>query len=181
MRVLVKIKLLLIHKIHGEYNVKYYRRHFTEISFITFLVQFLWFSVLIRENLLFYFITILYWVLYTIFLYLEVWVILSLTYEFVGFGSCSMLLILKTVVHLKTKAVCCWNVVFVHSVTIVKVQIDISDILQNKRCLEKFDFEKSFEIFTSRLIRICESDRYRAKWQISGKVTDIWQDSVGNR
>ena len=166
MHVLVKIKLLLIDKMHGEYNVKYYRRHFTEIIFIFFLVQFLWFSVLIRENLLFYFITILYWVLYTIFLYLEVWLfclILSLTYEFVGFGSCSLLLILKTVVHLKTKSVCCWNVVFVHSVTMVKVQIHISDILRNKRCLENFDFEKSFEIFTSRLIRICESDRYRAR------------------
>jgi hypothetical protein len=37
-------------------------------------------------------------------------------------------LILMTVVHLKTKAVCLWNVVFVQSVTMGKVQIHISDV-----------------------------------------------------
>jgi hypothetical protein len=60
-------------------------------------------------------------------MYLDVSIVLPLTYEFVGFGSFIFLLFLKLLVHLKTKAFCLRNVVFVKSVTMENVQIHMSD------------------------------------------------------
>jgi hypothetical protein len=68
-----------------------------------------------------------YWVLFTLFLYLEVWIFFSYVW-ICRFWSFSLLLIRKIVVHLKTKAVCFRNVVFIYSVTIEKVEIYIRDI-----------------------------------------------------
>jgi hypothetical protein len=49
-------------------------------------------------------------------------------YEFVSFWPFRVLIFLKLLVHLKTKAVCFRNVVFVYSLTIWEVQMRISDI-----------------------------------------------------